>query len=215
MSGQIVGEVIAASDRLRAAGLSERGFHALIAIAEKASAQSRQASVPLRHICAGLFGDLDTKKRTAERAIQDLKAAGLIRVVRRGFNNGHGRAAAPIYEIQSLTDTDTDTDADTDTGDGNVEGDTVTSGGNVEGDTDTGDGNASNVSAKPGGRSRQIEGRSRQSYDGLNGSTNGSTNREPACVFCRDDGWLLNRDGTPIEPARRCDHTQAMTRYTA
>lgn len=38
--------------------------------------------------------------------------------------------------------------------------------------------------------------------------------REPACVFCRDDGWLLDDDGTPVDPAIRCTHTPAMARYT-
>ncbi|MGH3637330.1 MAG: hypothetical protein ACRDTS_25240, partial [Mycobacterium sp.] len=46
MSGQLVGEVLAASGAFRAAGLSERGFHALVAIAEKCHTQSRQGSVP-------------------------------------------------------------------------------------------------------------------------------------------------------------------------
>lgn len=36
MSGQLVGEVIAASPTFQKRGLSERGFHALIAIAESA-----------------------------------------------------------------------------------------------------------------------------------------------------------------------------------
>ncbi|AHC28021.1 hypothetical protein TS71_23035 [Mycolicibacterium neoaurum] len=116
MSGQLVGEVIAASDSLRARGLSERGFHALIAIAEKAGTESRQGSVRWDHIRAVLYG---ASQRTAERAIADLKNAGLIRVVRVGFNNNHGRAAAPIYEIQQTTDSATQVSAsladDTDT----------------------------------------------------------------------------------------------------
>jgi hypothetical protein len=157
VSGQLVGEVIAAADALRQRGLSERGFHALIAIAEKASVDSRQASVPLRHICAGLYGDISTKKRTAERAIQDLKASGVIRVIRRGFNNGHGHAAAPIYEIGALTET-------------------VTRDGNDRCDTDTGDGHAETVPAKKGDRSRQNDDRSRHSSDGLNVFSNGKSN---------------------------------------
>jgi hypothetical protein len=100
MSGQLVGEVIAASDALRTRGLSERGFHALIAIAEKAATHTRQGSVRWDHICAALYG---ASKRTAERAVLDLKQSGAVRVVKPGFNNGH-RAAAPIYEIQCLLD---------------------------------------------------------------------------------------------------------------
>lgn len=107
MSGQLVGEVIAASDSLRAQGLSERGFHALIAIAEKAHTQSRQASVPWIHISAGLYG---ASKRTAERAVQDLKTVGILRVVRPGFKNQHG-AQAPIYEIRPVSDTDSQVSA--------------------------------------------------------------------------------------------------------
>jgi len=104
MSGQLVGEVIAASSAFRAAGLSERGFHALVAIAEKCHTQTRQGSVPWKHICDGLFG---ASKRTAERAVQDLKTFGAIRIVKSGFNNNAGRVCAPIYEIGALTDTDT------------------------------------------------------------------------------------------------------------
>ena len=104
MSGQLVGEVIAASQAFRAAGLSERGFHALVTIAEKCHTQTRQDSVPWKHICDGLYG---ASKRTAERAVQDLKTFGAIRVVKCGFNNNAGRAAAPIYEIETLTDTAT------------------------------------------------------------------------------------------------------------
>lgn len=104
MSGQLVGEVIAASQAFREAGLSERGFHALVAIAEKCHTQTRQGSVRWDHICNGLFG---ASKRTAERAVYDLKTFGAIRVVKCGFNNNAGRAHAPIYEIAVLTDTDT------------------------------------------------------------------------------------------------------------
>jgi hypothetical protein len=104
MSGQLVGEIIAAADAFRAAGLSERGFRALIAIAEKCHTNTRQSSVPWKHIQQGLYG---ASKRTAERAVQDLKTFGAIRVVKPGFNNNAGRVCAPIYEIASLTDTDT------------------------------------------------------------------------------------------------------------
>lgn len=188
-----MGEVIAASDMLRARGLSERGFHALLAIAEKASAHNRQASVPLRHICAVLYGDVATKKRTAERAIQDLKACGVVRVVRRGFNNGHGHARAPIYEIQQLTETVTgDVSAPVENGSEAV----------------TGGGNASTVPAKQGDRSRQNDDRSRHSSDGLNVVINGKSNGASArdCQMC-DEGWILGPDGKlPLEPAAACSH---------
>lgn len=104
MSGQLVGEVIAASNSLRARGLSERGFHALVAIAEKASAHDRTASVRWDHVRAGLYG---ASKRTAERAVDDAKKAGVVEVVLPGFRNQHGVSRAPVYRIASLVDTDT------------------------------------------------------------------------------------------------------------
>jgi hypothetical protein len=104
MSGQLVGEVIAASHALHTRGLSERGFHALIAIAEKCHTQTRQGSVRWEHICDGLYG---ASKRTAERAVQDLKTVGALRVIKPGFGNQHGRMCAPLYQIEPLLDTDT------------------------------------------------------------------------------------------------------------
>lgn len=101
MTGQLVGEVLAASQRLREQGLSERGFHALVAIAEKSSTVSRQGSVRWNHIRDGLYG---ASLSTAKRAVKDLKDAGLIRVIKRGFNNQNGRACAPIYEMTPLTE---------------------------------------------------------------------------------------------------------------
>lgn len=101
MSGQLVGEVLAASDELRSGGLSERGFHALIAIAEKCDARSRQGSVRWDHIRCGLYG---ASQSTAKRAVADLQAAGVIRLVKRGFNNQNGRSCAPIYEVGRLTE---------------------------------------------------------------------------------------------------------------
>ncbi|MEE2853510.1 MAG: hypothetical protein VX424_12775 [Actinomycetota bacterium] len=96
MSGQLVGEVIAASDTLRARGLSERGFQALIAIAEKANTNTRQASVRWDHIRAAQYG---RSLATAKRAVKELVDAGYVRKIRRGFNNQQGRSAAPIYEL--------------------------------------------------------------------------------------------------------------------
>lgn len=83
MSGQLVGEVIGAVDALRARGLSERGFHALIAIADKASGD-RTASVRWDHLRAGLYG---ASKRTAQRAVEDLLAVEVVRIVKVGFRN--------------------------------------------------------------------------------------------------------------------------------
>jgi hypothetical protein len=106
MSGQLVGEVLAASEELRKRGLSKRGFLALIAIAEKAHTETRQASVPWRHIQAALYSPMPTGgdvPSTAKRAVADLKAAGLVSV-KRGFNNRQGRVVAPRYTIAPLTE---------------------------------------------------------------------------------------------------------------
>ena len=165
MSGQLVGEIIAASTALKTCGLSERGFHALIAIADKCGTATRQGSVPWSHIRAGLFG---VSKRTAERAVEDLKNFGVLRVVKPGFNNNHGRACAPIYEIQQFTDTDIQVSQ------------------SPTSDTDT------QVSESQGGDNDKAGGRYRQNDDGyrhpgvvLNGSTNGSTNAAAACQWGR------------------------------
>ena len=99
VSGQLVGEVIAASETLRARGLSERGFQALIAIAEKANTNTRQASVRWAHIQAVQYG---TSLSTAKRAIKELEGAGYVRKVKRGFNNQQGRSAARVYELSTM-----------------------------------------------------------------------------------------------------------------
>lgn len=148
MSGALVGEVLAASERLRNGGLSERGFHALVAIAEKCHTKTRQGSVRWDHIRSGLYG---ASKRTAERAVADLKSAGLVSVVLRGFNNNHGRSCAPIYRIAPLTDTATQVSESPPT------------------DTD-----------KSGDRYRQIEDRYRHPGVVLDGPIDGPTDGEPS-----------------------------------
>lgn len=99
MSGQLVGEVIAASYALRAHGVSERGFQGLIAIAEKANTNTRQASVRWDHIRAVQYG---TSLSTAKRAVKELEDAGYVRKIKRGFNNQQGRSAAPVYELLTM-----------------------------------------------------------------------------------------------------------------
>ena len=104
MSGQLVGEVIAASPTFQKRGLSERGFHALIATAEKCHTQTRQGSVGWDHIRDCLYGAL---RRTAQRAVHDLLTAGVLEIVKPGFGNQYGRTCAPIYQIAPLVDNDT------------------------------------------------------------------------------------------------------------
>ena len=143
MSGQLVGEVIDASQRLKERGVTERGFYALISIAEKCHPKSRQASVRWDHIRAGLYG---VSKRTAERAVQDLKSAGIVVVLKPGFNNNHGRSCAPVYWIAPLTDTDTQVSQSvTDDNDTQVSASGRTDTDKPRTDTD-----------KPGGRSRHL-----------------------------------------------------------
>ncbi|MGA5465586.1 hypothetical protein [Mycobacterium sp. NPDC050041] len=160
MSGQLVGEVLAASSSIKAAGLPPRAFHGLIAIAEKAGTDTRQGSVPWSHIRAALYG---ASLRTAERAVEDLRKAGLVRVVRSGFNNNNGRACAPVYEVASLGDAATQVSV-------SLGNDPATQVSGSEGDR----------SRQSGDRSRQNRDRSRHSGVGLNGSTNGSTNEGSA-----------------------------------
>ena len=104
MSGQLVGEVIAASPTFQKRGLSERGFHALIAIAEKCLTQTRQGSVRWDHIRDCLYG---ASRRTAQRAVHHLLTAGVLEIVNPGFGNQYGRTCAPIYQIAPLVDNDT------------------------------------------------------------------------------------------------------------
>lgn len=99
MSGKLVGEVIDAAIHLRDRGLSERGFHALVAIAEKCHPQTRQGTVRWDHIRAGLYG---ASLSTAKRAVKDLKTAGIVSVIKRGFDNHAGRSCAPVYGIAPL-----------------------------------------------------------------------------------------------------------------
>ena len=151
-----MGEVIAAAEWLRQRGIPERGFHALIAIAEKAGTSSRQASVPWSHIRAGLYG---ASLSTAKRAVKDLKSAGVLRVIKRGYDNHHGGVAAPIYEIGQLGDWVTQVSQSSlhqrvTQLTQSVGGERVTS----------------------GGRTGQIGDRTAHPGDLLNGSTNGSTN---------------------------------------
>ena len=106
MSGQLVGEAIAASPQLRACGLSRNGFLALIAIAEKASNGDREASVRWSHLQDGLYG---VSVKTARRAVKELEQVGLIRVVSAGWANQHGASRAPIYEVRIGTPVSTST----------------------------------------------------------------------------------------------------------
>jgi hypothetical protein len=100
MSGQLVGEVIAASTQLRAGGLSRNGFLALIAIAEKCHHQTRQATVRRSWIQAAIYCGNST--RTAERAVRELTDNGLIHVVKRGYKAPNQKSLSTMYELGKL-----------------------------------------------------------------------------------------------------------------
>lgn len=108
MSGQIVGEVLDAAEAGVLDALSSNAFQALIAVAEKASTATRQGTVRMDRIAASIRvdrragGSTLASRSTAERAVREVKSAGWVRVVKRGFNNGHGKACAPIYEVSAF-----------------------------------------------------------------------------------------------------------------
>jgi hypothetical protein len=99
MSGQLVGEVLDAAEAGQLDGLSRAAFHALLAIAERCHHDTRQGSVRRSRIQAAIY--TNNGYRTASRAIRELKDAGIIRIVKRGYKS-HGRVAAPIYELTVL-----------------------------------------------------------------------------------------------------------------
>lgn len=101
MSGKLVGEVLDAAEAGHLDGLSRPAFHALLAIAEKCHHQTRQGSVRKVRIQAAIY--VGNSTRTADRAIRELKAAGLVQVVKRGFKAPGGKSLAPIYQLAELS----------------------------------------------------------------------------------------------------------------
>jgi hypothetical protein len=99
MSGQLVGEVLDAAEAGQLDKLSRPAFSALLAIAERCHHFSRRGSVSRSRIKAAIHaGNSD---RTADRAVRELKDAGLIQVVKRGYES-HGEGHANIYELCML-----------------------------------------------------------------------------------------------------------------
>jgi hypothetical protein len=193
MSGQLVGEVIDAAASLKARGVSERGFHALVAIAEKAGAD-RTASVRWDHIRAGLYG---ASKRTAQRAVDDLLTAGLIGIVRTGFRNQHD-ARAPIYVVRPLADDDSQ----------------VSRSGSADNDTQLSR-SAGLDSDKPRPDDDKPWGGSRHSGVLLDVSFDGSFDRAAVrdaidrCSSCDQFGRLDNLQNCPRHPNFRTNRTPA------
>jgi hypothetical protein len=106
VSGQLVGEVFDAAEAGQLDALSSKAFQALVVIADRAHTVTRQRSVRIGRIAAsirrrtdGRPGSVAASQSTAERAVRELKEGGWVRVVKRGFNNNHGKVHAPIYEV--------------------------------------------------------------------------------------------------------------------
>jgi hypothetical protein len=97
MSGQLVGEVLDAAEAGRLVGLSRGDVLALVAIAEKCHAATRQGSVRMTRIQAVM----NQSRTTAWRAVRTLKDRELIRVVKRGYES-HGTGHANVYEVAVL-----------------------------------------------------------------------------------------------------------------
>lgn len=97
MAGQIHGEVLDITRRLRQLGLSRNAVDALTVIAEGCRQETRIGACPRARIADKLFG----VERTASRAVSELVAAGLVQVVVAG--GGRGRTAvATTYRIVDL-----------------------------------------------------------------------------------------------------------------
>lgn len=102
MSGQLVGEVIDAAEAGTLPPLSRPAFSALLAIAEKCHTVTRQGSVRQERIRAAIFAQ--NSSRTAVRAVKELRDAGLVSVVKRGFKAPDGSGGATIYELARLSE---------------------------------------------------------------------------------------------------------------
>lgn len=103
MSGKLVGEVMDAAPALKSRGLSRTGFVALLAIAEKCHHETREGSVRWDHIRQVLYG---VTKRTAQRAVTELRTLTLVELVSAGYGNRYG-GRAPVYRIPPVLDDDT------------------------------------------------------------------------------------------------------------
>jgi hypothetical protein len=100
MSGELVGEVFDAAEAGRLEGLSRPAFAVLLAIAERCHHVSRQGTVRIDRMRAAIYAG--NSERTARRAIRELKDAGLIRVVKRGYKAPNGEAKSSMYEMAEL-----------------------------------------------------------------------------------------------------------------
>ena len=100
MSGQLVGEILDAAEAGQLDKLSRPAFYALLAIAERCHHVTRQGSVSRSRIRAAMHAG--NSYRTADRAVRELKDAGLIRVIKHGWKS-HGVGHANVYALAVLT----------------------------------------------------------------------------------------------------------------
>lgn len=103
MSGHLVGELMQARKDGRLKGLKPTYVLAAIAIAEWCRADDRSGSVPWSAIEWAMSedGERPASRRTAERAVGELKQRGVISVTKRGHKT-HGRVRAPVYRVELL-----------------------------------------------------------------------------------------------------------------
>ncbi|WP_156669989.1 hypothetical protein [Mycobacterium sp. E3305] len=99
MSGQLVGEVLDAAEAGYLDGLSAKALYALLAIAERCHHVTRQGAVRRARIQAAIHAG--NSSRTVDRAVSELKNAGLVKVVKHGYRS-HGVGHASVYELLLL-----------------------------------------------------------------------------------------------------------------
>lgn len=97
MSGKLVGQVLDAAEAGQLRHLSRAAFHALIAIAERCTHDTLQGYAHNSRIQAAIY--TGNSKRSVLRAVRELKDAGLIRVVERGYRIPNGASRSNRYEV--------------------------------------------------------------------------------------------------------------------
>ena len=97
MSGKLVGLVLDAAESGQLNGLSRPAFHALIAIAERCLDATQQGYAHSSRIQAAIH--TGNSRRSAKRAVRELKDCGLVRVVQRGYRIPNGDSRSNLYEL--------------------------------------------------------------------------------------------------------------------
>ncbi len=97
MSGKLVGRVLDAAEAGELDHLSRAAFHALIAIAERCLDSTEQGYAHNNRIRAAIR--TGNSLRSTKRAVSELKSAGLVKVVRRGYRMPGGAAKSTLYQL--------------------------------------------------------------------------------------------------------------------